>query len=298
MYDIKILRIITSLILKIMVLIADGGSTKTSWSIFIDNVLYMRFETEGYNPFYVTEDYIIQSLKIRFGADFNFQEVNTIFFYGAGCEGDKDYLLKNALAAVFPNATSEVHSDLIGAAKALIGNGSGMVSILGTGMNTCVMNDGVLIEQIDGLGFYLGDEGSGGYLGRKLLKKYARKGLSNEISEKFQATYGLLPSQILKSFYDHPLQNKYAASFTTFLYENLYDDQVLGIVKDGFSDFFRNVIMEYKNHDRYELNCVGSIAFVFQDILKNVASDYDISLGKILKSPMDGLSYYHFPNTN
>lgn len=281
-----------------MKLIADGGSTKTSWSIFNGQVLQKTFETEGYNPFYVKEEHIIESLINRFGADFNFQEVSSVFFYGAGCEGDKDYILKNALAAVFPNATSEVRSDLIGAAKALIGDGSGMVSILGTGMNTCVMDNGVLIQQIDGLGFYLGDEGSGGYLGRKLLKKYARRCLSTEISEKFRTTYGLLPSQILKNFYDHPLQNKYAASFTTFLYDNLHDEQIMGIVNDGFNDFFKNVITEYKNHDRYELNCVGSIAFVFQDILKNVALIHNVSLGKILKSPMDGLSFYHFPNTN
>lgn len=296
MYDNKILCIIASLSLYRMKLIADGGSTKTSWSIFNGRVLQKTFETEGYNPFYVTEEDIIQSLITRFGADFNFQEVSSVFFYGAGCEGDKDYILKSALAAVFSNATSEVHSDLIGAAKALIGDGSGMVSILGTGMNTGLMDNGILTQQIDGLGFYLGDEGSGGYLGRKLLKKYAREGLSKEISKKFQTTYSLLPSQILKNFYDHPLQNKYAASFTTFLYDNLNDDQIMRIVEDGFNDFFKNVITQYKNYDRYELNCVGSVAFIFQDILKNAAQSYHVSLGKILKSPMDGLTAYHFPD--
>lgn len=277
-------------------MIADGGSTKTSWSIFNGQVLQKSFETEGYNPFYVTEEHIIKSITLSFGADFNFQQVSSIFFYGAGCESDKDYILKSALAAVFPNATSEVHSDLIGAAKALVGDGSGMVSILGTGMNTGLMKNGILSQQINGLGFYLGDEGSGGYLGRTLLKRYARRGLSKEVSEKFHATYGLLPLEILKNFYDHPLQNKYAASFTTFLYDNLHDDQIISIVEDGFHDFFKNVITQYNNYDRYELNCVGSIAFVFQNILKNVALSHHVPLGKILKSPMDGLTSYHFPN--
>ena len=279
-----------------MIMIADGGSTKTSWNIFNGQVLQKSFETEGYNPFYVTEEHIIKSLTSSFGADFNFKGVSSVFFYGAGCEGDKDYILKSALAVVFPNATSEVHSDLIGAAKALVGDGSGMVSILGTGMNTGLMKNGILSQQIDGLGFYLGDEGSGGYLGRKLLKKYARTDLSKDISEKFQTTYGLLPSQVLKNFYDHPLQNKYAASFTTFLYDHLYDEQIARIVEDGFNDFFKNVITQYKNYDRYDLNCVGSVAFVFQNILKNAAQSHHVSLGKILKSPMDRLSSYHFPD--
>src|SRR5690606_32935214 len=111
-----------------MILIADSGSTKTSWC-FIDRSgdEHINFETEGYNPYYVSEDYII--ISIRKSLDFLVtRSIKEIYFYGAGCSGAKKNSLCRALQRVWPRAAVYVESDLLGAARALLGTDTGFAA--------------------------------------------------------------------------------------------------------------------------------------------------------------------------
>jgi hypothetical protein len=38
---------------------------------------------------------------------------------------------------------------------------------------------------------------------------------------------------------------------------------------------------------------VGSVAFGFKDVLKDLCNAYQLELGKVLKKPMTGLINYH-----
>jgi hypothetical protein len=41
------------------------------------------------------------------------------------------------------------------------------------------------------------------------------------------------------------------------------------------------------------IHFVGSVAFGFKDVLKEICNAYELQLGKIIKTPMDGLIQYH-----
>lgn len=276
-----------------MILIADSGSTKTTWCFLDKKGSRKDFFTEGYNPYYLERDYIINSIRKGLSEDIMFHEIERVFFYGAGCEGSKNEILATSLKILFNSAEIAVASDMLAASKALLGDGTGIACILGTGMNSCLVDNSKIIYQVDSLGFLLGDEGSGAYLGKKLLMYYARKALPQEIMDKFYHLYKIVPAEILDVFHESKLPNRFSASFAPFLKANLFDPAIHEIVRDGFSDFFKNIICKYPDYRNHKLNFVGSIAFNFQDILNQVAKNYHVKIGKIYQSPMDNLCRYH-----
>lgn len=276
-----------------MIIVADSGSTKTSWAVLRNAEEPQQFSTEGYNPYYVDSEYIKKSIIGNFSNQIDKDSVNQIYFYGAGCSGGKDEIVKDALSFVFPNAAIVIESDLLAAAKSLLGDKEGFVSILGTGTNTGVYSDGKIINQVNSLGFWLGDEGSGAYLGKKLLSLFARKALPIELMEAFEDDYKLTPAKVVPAFYDNELQNRYSATFTLFLFKHIEHTYIKKMIKSAFVDFFENIVCLYPNYRSYPLNSIGSIGLTFIDQLKEVAYSYGMNVGKINKSPMEGLITYH-----
>ena len=276
-----------------MIVVADSGSTKTSWAVLTNAEEPQQFSTEGYNPYYVDAEYIQNSILASFSHQLAREEVKQVYFYGAGCAGGKDEIVKNALTAVFPNAGIVIQSDLLAAAKSLLGDSNGFISILGTGTNTGIYSDGKIIAQVNSLGFLLGDEGSGAYLGKKLLSLFARKAMPIELMEAFESDYALTPATVVPTFYDVELQNRYSAKFTIFLSKHIDHPYIKKLVKMAFIDFFENIVSLYPDYKSYSINSIGSIGFTFTDQLKEVANNYGMNIGKINKSPMEGLIAYH-----
>ena len=56
------------------------------------------FFTEGYNPYYITEKYLVTSLKESVIPGYDWDEVEEVHFYGAGCAEDKYDFMRNAFA--------------------------------------------------------------------------------------------------------------------------------------------------------------------------------------------------------
>ncbi len=276
-----------------MIIVADSGSTKTSWAVLKNAEEPKQFSTEGYNPYYVDSEYIRKSITTNFSYQVETNDVKQIYFYGAGCAGGKDEIVKRALNDVFPHASIVIESDLIAAAKSLFGDKDGFVSILGTGTNTGVYSNGEIVNQVNSLGFFMGDEGSGAYLGRKLLSLFARRAMPIELMEALEDDYQLTPNAVVPAFYDAELQNRYSAKFTVFLSNHIEHTYIKKLVKNAFVDFFENIVCLYPNYRSYQLNSIGSIGFTFIDQLKEVAYSYGMNVGKINKSPMEGLIAYH-----
>src|SRR4051812_46609260 len=90
-------------------------------------------------------------------------------------------MFRQAIKNVFPESAIEVEHDLTGAARALCGNRKGIVVILGTGSNSGYYNGKKIIRNSPGLGYVLGDEGSGAYLGKKVLQHYLYKTFDDEL---------------------------------------------------------------------------------------------------------------------
>lgn len=278
-----------------MIIIADGGSTKTNWCLLDDEQKRIYFNTEGYNPYFSDTEYIVNSLKKSLPADLNTAKITELYYYGAGCSTpEKVTTVVNAMETVFSSAKVFVGHDLLAAARALLGVTPGFAAILGTGTNTCLYNGQDITLNIDSLGYFLGDEGSGSFIGKRLLRDYMRGFMPGNLQEVFYETYKLTDEDILDHLYNKPLPNRFCASFSKFIYDNNnYVEYTRDVVGEAFRAFFKNLVSRYPDYQNYPLNCVGSVGYNFRDILAEVAHEYGMQVGKIIRSPIDDLVHYH-----
>ncbi|MEO5911930.1 MAG: N-acetylglucosamine kinase [Pelobium sp.] len=282
-----------------MILIADGGSTKTSWCLIDSKGKKILFNTEGYNPYFSDTDYIIASMKKNMPSDLPVDKIKEVYYYGAGVHNEeKADIVHRAMATIFKSADVKIGHDLLAASRALLGDQRGFAAILGTGTNTCVY-DGEYIElNIDSLAYILGDEGSGCYIGKKLLSDYIRGYMPKNVRDTFWETFKLSPDDILNAIYTKPLPNRFCASFSKFVYDITNNiEYSRNIVRSSFEDFFKNLVSHYPNYQDYEFNCIGSVAYNFRNVLEEVAIEYGMKMGKIMRSPIDDLVNYHIKHS-
>jgi N-acetylglucosamine kinase-like BadF-type ATPase len=180
------------------------------------------------------------------------------------------------------------------AARALCGNGKGVACILGTGANSCYYNGKKIVKNSPGLGFILGDEGSGAYLGRRVIQYYLYKTFDDELTARFESKYRETQASILESVYKKPLPNRYLASFSLFLTENRGHYMIENIIEDGLNDFFFVHICKYRESWTLPIHFTGGVAFAYRDVITELCKGYELELGKILRNPMEGLIQYHY----
>lgn len=274
-------------------LIADSGSTKTEWCL-IGNGKNKKVITQGLSPYFLSGEQIKDILSKELSPSFRSSEPAEIFFYGTGCSNpENEKIVKKAINAVFRGSKVYVDHDLMGAAKALCGHEKGVACILGTGSNSCYYNGKRIVKNSPGLGYVLGDEGSGAYLGKKVLQYFLYNTFEPDLMDRFHAKFNTTSSEILNAVYKKPLPNRYLSRFVPFLIENRGHFMIENIIEDGFNDFFFNHIYKYRQSWTMPINFVGSVAFGFKDVLKDMCNSYELQLGKVLKNPMEGLIKFH-----
>ena len=278
-----------------MILIADGGSTKSNWCQLDDNRNRVYFNTEGYNPDFIDTEGIAASLGRSLPDTLPREQVRAVHYYGAGVSSAaKAEVIGRAMRQMFPGAEVTVTEDLLAAARALLGRGPGFAAILGTGTNSCLYDGEKITYNVDSLGYFLGDEGSGSYIGKRLLRDYLRQQLPEGLAEPFRETYELgSRNDILDRLYNQPLPNRYLASFAKFAYDHNNVSYCRDIVLQGFEAFFQNLVLHYPRYQDYSFNCVGSVGYNFRDALTQVARAHGMEVGKIIRSPIDDLVSYH-----
>jgi N-acetylglucosamine kinase-like BadF-type ATPase len=275
------------------ILIADSGSTKCEWCLLYGGKK-KTIDTMGISPYFLNAGQIEQVLTIELLPKIKNFLVDGIYYYGTGCgSAINRTIVQKALRKIFPIAAIQVTHDLMGAARALCGKQKGVACILGTGSNSCYFDGKKIVKNSPGLGYVLGDEGSGAYLGKKVLQYYLYNTFDEELRYKFDAKYTTNQAEILDNLYKKPLPNRYLASFAIFLAENRGHYMIENILEDGFNDFFFNHLCKYRESWNYPIHFVGSVAFGFRDVVKELISSYEFEPGKILKKPMDGLIEYH-----
>ena len=275
------------------ILIADSGSTKTQWCLLTGDKKKM-IATQGISPYFLNDDSLAKILSEELLPKTGNVQVNEIYYYGTGCSNPKNVsLVKRALKKLFKSALIKVEHDLVGAAKALCGNEKGIACILGTGSNSCFYNGKKVVKNSPGLGFILGDEGSGTHLGKKVLQYYLYNTFDAELMDKFKEKYPQTASEILDNVYKTTLPNRYLAGFVSFLIENRGHFMIENIIEDSLNDFFFNHVYKYRESWSLPINFVGSVAYGFKDVLAQMCSEYEIKLGNVIKSPMEGLIKYH-----
>ncbi len=276
------------------ILIAESGSTKTDWRLITDKGEISQFKTLGFNPFFQNSESIYAEIEQQLLPKIN-QPIERIYYYGTGVTNlEKAEIIKFALQQAFNEAEIEINDDMVAAARALCLSEKGIACILGTGANSCFYDGQKIAEQIMPLGFWLGDEGSGGYLGKMLITRYLRNELSPEILEKFIKKFGQLTrNEILDKAYKQPFPNRYFASFSKFIFDNRANAEMYLLVYDAFRLFIENNILKYAEAKNVKINFTGSVAFYYSDILRKAVSNFGLTVGFILESPIAGLVLFH-----
>lgn len=278
-----------------MILIADSGSTKTDWCLLDSVGKRNYFVTEGYNPHFSGKQTIINSIEDNFPVEINRLKIKEVHFYGAGCQDDKVEMMQDILWSVFPECGRIVAEvDLLAAARGLLGHKPGFAAILGTGTNTCIYDGNKIINNIDSLGFILGDEGSGAAIGKKILSDYLRNKMPESVKELFYNNYQLYPAEIIDQIYGAPMANRFCASFTRFLKHPEVDpDYGYQLVRTSFTEFFSQLVSCYPAYNSYTFNCIGSVGYHFKAILEEVLKEFHMEPGRILSSLITELVGYH-----
>lgn len=275
-----------------MILIADSGSTKTDWCMVENGETILRFKTKGINPFFQTEGEIQKEIETGLLPGLNGIQPAAIYFYGAGCAfPEKNEMIRRAINRYLP-ASVEVGSDLLAAARALCGNRPGIACILGTGSNSCQYDGKEIVKNISPLGFILGDEGSGAVLGKLLIGDVLKDQLPPALKEQFLAEYGLTPALIMDRVYRQPFPNRFLAGFSPFISAHLDEPAIWELATRSFMAFFTRNVMQY-DYLELPVHFVGSVAWHYQIMLKDIAFNLGIRPGTIIQSPMDGLIAYH-----
>lgn len=274
-------------------LIADSGATKCEWCLLY-NGKKKTIITQGISPYFLDVEQIVALLAKELMPKIKTIVVNELHYYGTGLSNDNNIkIIKTALKKLFPSAKINANHDLLAAARALCGNNKGIACILGTGSNSCYYNGKKIIKNSPGLGYVLGDEGSGAYLGKKVVQYYLYRTFDEDLMHLFDKQFNTNKTEILDTVYKKPLANRYLASFTQFLVDNRGHFMVENIIEDCLNDFFFNHLNKYKESWVLPINFVGSVAFGFRDVLKELCHSYELELGTVLKKPMDGLIIYH-----
>ncbi|WP_461450957.1 N-acetylglucosamine kinase [Mucilaginibacter sp.] len=271
-----------------MILVADSGSSKTDWLLAIPEQETKQYRTSGLNPYFLTEKEITKVLQeqiaelIAYGS-----EISEIYFFGAGCSSpDRHEIVSNALSQFFPKAFISVDSDLYGSAYATCGHEKGICCVLGTGSNISFFDGEEIHAGKHGLGYVLGDEGSGTWFGKQLVTGFLYGVMPDEISDKFNTNFHLTREDVIKNVYQKPGGNSYLASFSKFLSEIRTTDYAQKILSDGFEEFIETNIKSFPEYHQYKSHFVGSIAHVFADELTAVCKANGVHIGKIIRQPI------------
>lgn len=277
-----------------MIAIVDSGSTKADWKIICPAGKSSSASTTGFNPFFQDADYIYKSLKKQLTGKEWLTGITSVYYYGAGCsDAYRCEIVRTALSRFFPGAEVSIHHDILASARATCGNEPGIACILGTGSNSCLYDGQKIIDNVTNLGYLLGDEGSGGHLGKRLIQGYFYRELPDDIKADFEERFPSGERALINEIYGVEKPNVYLASFARFISDHKTHFYIQQLVSQTFGEFLDRHVRKYNGHNTLPIHFVGSVAYHFKNILKIAIDERDLHMGIVLKKPIDNLAQFH-----
>lgn len=274
-----------------MIIIADAGSTKTTWSL-CEAGACEAVRTSGINAATMAPETIAKIIADELLPRVRGRAVTSVNFYGAGIVSDsRRAVIAEALALLSADSVM-VESDMLGAARAILGHEAGIVCILGTGSNTCLYDGDRIVDNVPALGYILGDEGSGASLGRRFVGDLFKRMFPDEVGDMWRERVGLDMADVIERVYRSPGANVFLGSLVPMIRELIGVDAVASMVEDEFDRFF------IRNIDRYATDCrrlgfIGSVAVNFADVLDAVARRHGYTVAALEADPMPLLVKFH-----
>lgn len=282
-----------------MILIADSGSTKTNWLLSDGKDFKLDIITSGFNPFFHDTTYVLNEIGKTPDLVKYADQVKTIKFYGSGCSSpDRKKIIADAFVKFFPNADIMVDHDMLGAAIAACFDDPGLVAILGTGSNIAYWDGSKISPTNHGLGYILGDEGSGSFYGRKLISHFLYGVMPEELSKLFYEEYKMDKEKAIDNVYHKPNANVYLASFAKFLSVQPQHRYIQNLLRTGLTEFVDTSILAYPQHKQYPVHFIGSIAYNFKSILEDLAKQKGFIIGKVIVKPVEEMLTYYLQKKN
>lgn len=277
-----------------MLLVADSGSTKTNWLLSDKKNKPVEIETIGFNPFFHSTEFVLNELKNSNQLQHFANAVTEVKYFGSGCSSDdRKKIIADALQQIFINADVFVDHDMLGACIAACYDKPGLVAILGTGSNIAFWDGQKIYPTNHGLGYILGDEGSGSYFGRKLITHFLYGIMPDDLKTKFFSEYRMTKEMAIENVYHKPGANVYLASFAKFLSVESQHPYLRNLIYKGFLEFAETSILAYQQHRQHPVHFIGSIAHHFRDVLNRVAAEKSFTVGKVIVRPVDELLHYY-----
>ena len=278
-----------------MKLIVESGSTRTEWALIEGNILLQHAFSEGINPFFQNRREISRSIRLGLPDVFFRTKLEVVYYYGAGCNSDaKKNILNASLVAQF-KAPVEVESDLLGAARGLFKDEAGIACILGTGSNSCFYDGENIVKNVKAGGFILGDEGGGAVLGKLFIADLLKGLVPKELETEFYEKYRITSNDAMEYVYNRPSPNQFLGIIAYFLGDYLDNEYARNLWLNNLRSFFDRSICQY-DYKNYPIRVIGSLTYAHQDMLKEVAQEYGVTIDLIEETSMKGLIEFHSSN--
>ncbi len=282
------------------IIIADGGTTSTSWAIVKENE-HQILRTSGLNPTLKVDAEIESVIFDELSLLINTSIISKVYFYGSGCDEFKNAnRVKCILSEGFRNADITVKPDIEGAGLALFADQTGIVIISSTGSNAGFMNDGNLVDIMPSKPYPAGDFGSGAHIGSLILKDFFADDLPNNFKELIQARRRLSIDELFVQFQD-PVKSKLIASkvlgdvLTSAEFDQpMHQEYLKRLVFEAIDPFFDQLKHHFKNaFAQQSLRFVGGTAATFEAFFREYFRKKGLIIDKIERSPIHGLVDYH-----
>jgi N-acetylglucosamine kinase-like BadF-type ATPase len=282
-----------------MIIVVESGATKTAWRAVWDDGSVRAVQTAGLSPTCLDLEHT-QGIVRKAIPELNPEgrHVDEIFFYGAGLVSPESYApIQEALQMWCPLAEVHFHSDILAAARALFGDGSGIVAIMGTGSNSCLYENGKITRNIRPGGLILGDEGRGVALGRAFLADLIKGLVPAVIEEDFNREFGLDYPQIIRKVYKEQAASAFMASLAPFILARKGEGYIDRLIESCLESFMERALERYADNASEEISSkvgvVGSFGCACEEMLRSLSERHPLEFVRFIKSPIDELVTYH-----
>lgn len=278
-----------------MIAIIDGGSTKCDWVILDKSGKpHLKTTTLGFNPNIIDPEFVQEEIDRNAELFFLKPHISQIYFYGSGCGTSANaQKVHERMQKCFPQAQVNIKEDMTAAAYAAYGGKPALVCILGTGSNACFFDGEKIRVDLPSLGFLLGDEGSGSALGKQLVRRFFMKKLPQDLHRQFEEHYALTIDQALKNMYHNPRANAYLGDFNRFIADRKEHPYFQNMVFDEMKNFLDYHVLPYPEAREVEINFIGYIAYIYEDVLRSAAAELNLNVGRVVQKPIESLVDYH-----
>ena len=272
------------------ILLAESGATKTDWCLCEKGRIMGRYSSIGLNPSTLSPDMIRHEIS-----EFIVQQPllfapNQVYFFGAGLRNTHPReQMETILSEKFPTAEEIRVGDDLQAACLATQRPKGIVAILGTGSNAGEFEKGTIIHRSGGLGYILGDEGSGSDLGKYLIAGLLKGDF--EESHEVELLQNLQMDREGLRNHLYSLQNpaKWLASLAPILHQYKHLPKIQSLIADRFESFIIQNLLPLPHCHTYPIDFVGSIAIHFQHELKESLERQNLHPGNFISNPIEKL---------